>query len=145
MSKMKGDKPVRCKVSEMAKEIADVFEQYSSELAAVVDEGIEAQAKETVAELKKTSPIDKKHNQRRGTYAKSWKWTTADKASKRKGAHVKGAVVYSTEYRLTHLLEKGHALRNGGRAEAVPHIAPAAENAAKGLLAKIKKGVVNVT
>ena len=45
-------------------------------------------------------------------------------------------------YRLTHLLENGHALHQGGRAGAFPHIAPVAEMAEKELLSNIKKNIV---
>lgn len=36
-----------------------------------------------------------------------------------------GAIIYNGKYPgLVHLLEKGHALRTGGRARAFPHVAP---------------------
>ena len=50
--------------------------------------------------------------------------------------------VYSPKkYQLAHLLEKGHAKRGGGRTKAMPHIAPAEENAVKELENDIKKAL----
>ncbi len=42
---------------------------------------------------------------------------------------------------LTHLLEKGHAKRGGGRVEGRPHIAPAEQYAIEQLEAEIRKGL----
>ena len=42
---------------------------------------------------------------------------------------------------MTHLLEKGHANRDGGRTKAYPHIKPAEEEAVKEALKLIEEGV----
>ena len=66
-------------------------------------------------------------------YNASWK---VDQETKRGFAKM---VVHNEKYyNLTHLLENGHALRDGGRARAFPHIAPVAEEAEKELLENIK-------
>ena len=51
----------------------------------------------------------------------SWSYKRDENLS---GRHRYDMVVYSQkpEYRLTHLLEKGHAKRNGGRVDGIPHI-----------------------
>ena len=50
--------------------------------------------------------------------------------------------VYSpSRYMLSHLLEKGHAKRGGGRVRAIPHIAPAEEMGVEMLEGLIEKAL----
>ena len=77
--------------------------------------------------------------ERSGKYAKSWR-TKKTKESSR----VLEVTVYSpSRYMLAHLLEHGHAKRNGGRTRAFPHIAPAEEIGEKQLEADIIRGLSN--
>lgn len=84
----------------------------------VADDGlrsaIDNTAKEAVDILHSTSP------KRTGDYAKSW---AIEKGSKDRGRYNVTVYAEAPEYRLTHLLEKGHAKVNGGRVRAIPHIA----------------------
>lgn len=63
---------------------------------------------QAVKSLKAGSP------RRKGRYAGSW-------TKKKRG---KSIIVHNRRYQLTHLLEKGHAKRGGGRVAARVHIAP---------------------
>lgn len=58
---------------------------------------------------------------RTGRYLKSWRVKVTAKGDKTE------ATIYATapRYRLTHLLEYGHATANGGRVNGQPHIGPA--------------------
>ena len=61
----------------------------------------------------------KKHSHRTGKYARGW--TTKSES----GRLTVEEVIYNKDrYQIAHLLEHGHALRNGGRKAGVPHIAP---------------------
>ncbi len=88
--------------------------------------------KETRTLVKKVANQAKKDTQagapkKTGAYAKDW--AVKDTSYSVMSA---GATLYNrSHYQLTHLLEKGHAKRNGGRVEARVHIQPAEEQAIK--------------
>ena len=86
---------------------------------------------ETKKMVQSASPTDS------GGYKKGW---TAKKI--KDSASKTEVVVYNrSKPGLTHLLEKGHAKRGGGRVEAKVHIAPAESYAISQLEDKIVKGL----
>lgn len=101
-------------VDDLTNEIMRQLRTYANGVQDGINVEAEEVGKEIVAELK-NDPTPKLT----GDYRKSWRLT---KQGKRR---VKVIVHSKDEYRLTHLLEKGHAMKNGGRAPAYPHIGPA--------------------
>ena len=82
-------------------------------------------------EIKANAPADT------GKYAKSW---TAKKV--RETSQTLTMVVHSkNRYQLAHLLEYGHAKRNGGRVEGKAHIAPAEQNGTRQLQEEIERAL----
>ena len=110
----------------LANEIAKALAEYSSEIEDEVDIIAKDVASEAVNELKVTSP------KRYGRYAKNWKFKKNAKGS---------YVVHNAAptYRLTHLLENSHLLRNGGRSKAQPHIKPVEEKVKENFEKRIKE------
>ncbi len=102
------------KIDSLAKEITEALENYADDISETVEEVANEVGKEAVDEIKQTSP------KKRGNYAKGWK-LKKDKLGKEKYC-VK--IHNKTDYQLTHLLEFGHATRNGKRTKAIPHIRP---------------------
>lgn len=103
-------------------QLARILNDYTEEVQEVTEQTAEEIGQEGVKKLKATSPRGK-----RGQYRRNWrlKRETSGKGS--------AFIMYQTgkTYRLTHLLEKGHALRQGGRTRAIPHIGPVEEWAVK--------------
>lgn len=119
---------VAIKIDTLADAVAKELASYSQERTDDLKKAIKKVAKEAVQELKSTSPKDS------GEYASTWK----QKVVYEDRSDIRVRVYNEDNYRLTHLLENGHAKVNGGRVAAQPHIAPAEDNAAKKLDNKVK-------
>ena len=112
-------------MQDIASEIAQTLSQYTSEVEQQLDEIKSDVADETVNMLKVNSPKG-----RRSKYAKGWR-------KKKDGTSY--VIHNATNAGLTHLTEKGHAKRNGGRTQAQPHISIAEQEAIKKFENKIER------
>lgn len=123
-------------IEDLAKTIAEELSKYTDEITEKVKENIDIVAEECNEEIKKHITF----KQPTGKYVKAFriKKSFEDKYNKRNTWHVSG--VY---YRLTHLLEYGHALINGGRTKAYPHIKYGDELAKKRMEELTKEAIEN--
>lgn len=107
-------------------DLSSILNGYAKEIKESVKSAQDEVAKEGVNELKSRSP------KKSGKYAKDW-------TTKRDGSKI---IIHNRKhYQLTHLLEKGHATRNGGRTKAMPHIAPVEQEVIKNYETKVKKAI----
>lgn len=91
-------------------QVAQLLDNYTKEVKEKTDKAFEQTAKEAAQKLRQTSPRGKgKHS---GDYAKGW--TVKRERDKRSGLYTI-TVHNKTHYQLTHLLENGHAMPQGGR------------------------------
>lgn len=119
------------KIDSLAKEITKALESYADDISEAVEEVANEVGKEAVDEIKQTSP------KKRGNYAKGWR-LKKDKLGKGK-YFVK--IHNKTDYQLTHLLEFGHATKNGKRTKAIPHIRPAEQKYSKKYEQELKRKI----
>lgn len=120
-------------ISSFDKAINDILKEYAEDTNDVLQDTIPIIGKKVVSELKKKSP------KRTGKYAKGW---TLKQEKERLSI---SAIAYNKDrYQLTHLLEKGHANRGGGRTQGRPHIKPVEDKFVKETLNKIKKGISSI-
>lgn len=129
----------RVKPSQLSSSVIGILSEFENVTERIVDHAVRQAAVETAKEVRdnaKTQFLDGT-----GEYAKSWS------QKERKDSRIYRRVVYAKApyYRLTHLLEKGHAKVDGGFVEGRPHIAPAADHATTRVVKLIKEGLKSDT
>jgi hypothetical protein len=110
---------IKSSVDDLSKDISKYLQQYVYEIEDEIVGVTNDTSKQVVNELKILSPKG-----RRKTYSKGW---ARQHNIKMENHRYVVKVHNKTDYQLTHLLEFGHATRNGKRTKAIPHIRPTEE------------------
>jgi len=105
---------MRIEPADLQKAVNNILADYVGEVEEAADAAVTETAADAVKKLK-TNPMPFTDR----TYSKGW----TKKVVKHR-LYSEATVYNKTEGHLTHLLEFGHALSRGGRADAFPHIAP---------------------
>lgn len=123
-------------VDELANAIVEEMQKFSTEVTEKVKKAVDVVAKECNEEIKRHITF----NQPTGEYVKAFriKKTYENLYTRKKTWYVSGS-----QYRLTHLLENGHAKVNGGRVKAYPHIKYGEELARQRMQELAKEAIEN--
>lgn len=111
----------RVSVDQMAQTIMDGLLEYAELATDDMKAAVKKAGNKAKSDVQAGAPVDT------GKYKKSW----AVKTTKENANTLEVTVHSKNRYQLAHLLEFGHAKRNGGRTRAFPHIAPAEAAAAE--------------
>ena len=122
-------------ITNLQEQVDELLNQYGKQCSEVVNEAVHEVSKEALKKLKKESP------KRTGRYKKGWK------VKKNDDKFAANDILYGKEastYAIAHLLEHGHATRNGGRTEPIPHVKNVEEWAQKALVDTVEKKLKEV-
>lgn len=137
----------KIKIDQLANAVKNELQAYQSLATEDVRKCVKGAAKLVRKQIQKSAPRHRgsyhgKKLEKRGSsgkYRKSFSIVTEIDSPV-----AVGMTVYSPkDYRLTHLLENGHAKRGGGRVEGRPHIEPAREAGEQYLVSELTKALQN--
>ena len=121
--------------SDLQKAVETVLQEYEESMTETVQRVTNELAKDGLSKVKAASPVSGK-SPKSSAYRSGW---SKKVITNRLGA---SAIIYNGKYPgLVHLLEKGHALRNGGRSRAQPHVAPVQEWMSNELQKRIEEAI----
>ena len=119
------------KIKDLASEVLKGLTEYKDLVTDDMKAAVRKAGKSVKNDIRANAP------KKTGAYSKSW----TVKTTKETSDSLELTVCSPSKYQLAHLLEKGHAKRNGGRTKAIPHIAPAEKKAVKELEDDIKRSL----
>ncbi len=118
-------------IDQLSDAIMEELNEYAELAADNMKKAVKKAGNTVKKDINSSAPV------RSGKYAKSWRVKTTKETSQ-----ALEVTVYSpSRYMLAHLLEHGHAKRNGGRTRAVSHIGPAEKHGEKELLKDIESAL----
>lgn len=118
-------------IDQLADAVMDALDEYNDLAQETVKKSVQAVAKETKVLIESAAPVNT------GVYEANW----ATKTTLQNASRMETVVYQKKKPGLNHLLEKGHAKRNGGRTPALVHIAPAEKYAVEELQERIARGL----
>ncbi len=117
------------RIDELADAVMNGLKEYAQLAAEDLKEDVKKAGKTVKQQIESAAP------KKTGKYAKSW----TVKKTRETSDSIQIVVHSKNRYQLAHLLEHGHAKRNGGRTRAFPHIAPAEQAGTEQLLKDIER------
>ena len=108
----------RVSIDGLADAIMEGLQEYANMATDEMKVAVKKAAKTVKKDIQAGAPV------KSGAYSKSW----ATKTMKDSSVALEVVVHSKNRYQLAHLLEKGHAKRNGGRVGGRAHIAPAEQH-----------------
>ncbi|MDD2954352.1 MAG: HK97 gp10 family phage protein [Parabacteroides sp.] len=125
-------------MSELADTLTKALIDYGEQVDKLVDEKAKATMKELVSNTKKDAPVNSLSD------GEHYRDQISSKTLK-SGSHSKSYLWYvnGDKYRLAHLLNNGHALRNGGRIPGDNHITRNAQVAIDNYEREVKEAIQN--
>lgn len=121
--------------------VEELLKEYGDQVYEVMDDAIKETSEEARNELRSVNQFSPRGNVS-GAYSQSWEY----EKQKVNRLEVSSVVYNEDHYRLTHLLESGHAKflwgrETGEKVQGYPHIEPVNNKAQKTLIDKVEKGV----
>lgn len=138
MARRKTIKPI-----DLSATVDAILAEYGDDVFDVLGVAIKETSEEAMNELRSVQTFSPNGNPS-GRYSRSW-----DLMQRQVSRLQTEAVVYNEEhYRLTHLLENGHALKRGGRTygrvQAYPHIKPVNDKAQETVVEKVEEMISKI-